>query len=82
MVPAPKYRMGIVTKETGFVPDRNIVEPPASKVFTDDLQRWHAVETRDKAADGAFVYAVTTTGIYCRPSCSSQGRNEKSVLRR
>ncbi|AKP33782.1 6-O-methylguanine DNA methyltransferase [Yersinia aleksiciae] len=34
--------------------------------------RWVAVMTRDKAADGQFVYAVKTTGIYCRPSCPSR----------
>lgn len=32
---------------------------------------WDAVIQRDAAADGRFVYAVTTTGIYCRPSCST-----------
>lgn len=34
--------------------------------------RWHAVLARDRAADGEFVYAVTSTGIYCRPSCPSR----------
>ncbi|CAB1274692.1 bifunctional DNA-binding transcriptional regulator/O6-methylguanine-DNA methyltransferase Ada [Candidatus Nitrosacidococcus tergens] len=31
-------------------------------------ERWLAVQTRDTAADGYFVYAVRTTGIYCQPS--------------
>jgi AraC family transcriptional regulator, regulatory protein of adaptative response / methylated-DNA-[protein]-cysteine methyltransferase len=35
-------------------------------------QRWHAVLTRDRRLDGAFVYAVRSTGIYCRPSCASR----------
>ncbi len=30
--------------------------------------RWAAVVARDPRADGQFVYAVKTTGIYCRPS--------------
>jgi AraC family transcriptional regulator of adaptative response/methylated-DNA-[protein]-cysteine methyltransferase len=34
--------------------------------------RWTAVLARDGAWDGAFVYAVTSTGIYCRPSCPSR----------
>lgn len=34
--------------------------------------RWESVVNRDAAADGSFVYAVTTTGIYCRPSCPSR----------
>jgi AraC family transcriptional regulator of adaptative response/methylated-DNA-[protein]-cysteine methyltransferase len=34
--------------------------------------RWKAVEQRDKRSDGSFVYGVLTTGVYCRPSCSSR----------
>ncbi|GAB4564605.1 MAG: bifunctional DNA-binding transcriptional regulator/O6-methylguanine-DNA methyltransferase Ada [Haliangiales bacterium] len=33
---------------------------------------WQAVLARDVASDGSFVYVVTTTGIYCRPSCPSR----------
>jgi AraC family transcriptional regulator of adaptative response/methylated-DNA-[protein]-cysteine methyltransferase len=38
-------------------------------VIPDESECWSAVESRDAAADGHFVYAVVTTGIYCRPSC-------------
>lgn len=34
--------------------------------------RWKALASRDDAADGTFVYGVTSTGIYCRPSCPSR----------
>jgi AraC family transcriptional regulator of adaptative response/methylated-DNA-[protein]-cysteine methyltransferase len=34
--------------------------------------RWKAVVARDRRADGEFVYAVRSTGIYCRPSCPSR----------
>jgi AraC family transcriptional regulator of adaptative response/methylated-DNA-[protein]-cysteine methyltransferase len=34
--------------------------------------RWKALASRDAAADGTFVYGVTSTGIYCRPSCPSR----------
>jgi AraC family transcriptional regulator of adaptative response/methylated-DNA-[protein]-cysteine methyltransferase len=33
---------------------------------------WSSVLRRDESRDGAFVYAVATTGIYCRPSCPSR----------
>jgi AraC family transcriptional regulator of adaptative response/methylated-DNA-[protein]-cysteine methyltransferase len=33
---------------------------------------WRAVSDRDSTADGLFVYAVTSTKIYCRPSCPSR----------
>lgn len=34
--------------------------------------RWKALAERDRAADGTFVYGVTSTGVYCRPSCPSR----------
>lgn len=34
--------------------------------------RWQAITSRDPHADGSFVYAVASTGIYCRPSCPSR----------
>lgn len=33
---------------------------------------WRAVQDRDARYDGDFVYAVSSTGIYCRPSCPSR----------
>jgi len=41
---------------------------------------WRAVETRDPSADGAFVYAVLSTGIYCRPSCPSRRPRREQVV--
>ncbi len=35
-------------------------------------RRWTAVLARDRDADGRFVYAVTTTRVFCRPSCPSR----------
>jgi len=34
--------------------------------------RWKALASRDGAADGTFVYGVSSTGVYCRPSCPSR----------
>jgi AraC family transcriptional regulator of adaptative response/methylated-DNA-[protein]-cysteine methyltransferase len=39
---------------------------------TEQDRRWRAVVERDPAFDGKFVYAVKTTGVYCRPSCPSR----------
>jgi AraC family transcriptional regulator, regulatory protein of adaptative response / methylated-DNA-[protein]-cysteine methyltransferase len=44
-----------------------------------DDPRWARVLARDKAADGQFWYSVTTTGVYCRPSCPSRTANPKNV---
>ena len=37
-----------------------------------DAARWNAVAAHDRGADGLFVYAVRSTGVYCRPSCGSR----------
>jgi len=41
--------------------------------------RWQTVLRRDKEADGTFVYAVRSTGVYCRPSCASRRANPENV---
>lgn len=41
---------------------------------------WRAVTTRDRFADGAFVYGVRSTGIYCRPSCPSRKPRRAQVV--
>ena len=38
-------------------------------MLADDDTRFRAVQSRDDRFDGWFVTAVTSTGIYCRPSC-------------
>ena len=45
---------------------------------TDD-ERWQAVASRDRGADGAFLYGVVTTGVYCRPGCSSRRPRRDNV---
>ena len=40
--------------------------------FNTDDARWNAVIKNNFCADGVFYYAVLTTGIYCRPSCTSR----------
>jgi AraC family transcriptional regulator of adaptative response/methylated-DNA-[protein]-cysteine methyltransferase len=40
---------------------------------------WQQVLGRDASADGQFVYAVKSTGVYCRPSCPSRRPERKNV---
>jgi len=42
-------------------------------------RRWGAVVARDPKADGAFVYSVRTTGVYCRPSCGARTANPENI---
>ncbi|WAD31438.1 bifunctional DNA-binding transcriptional regulator/O6-methylguanine-DNA methyltransferase Ada [Citrobacter braakii] len=48
-----------------------------SRITDDD--RWQSVVDRDVAADGQFVFAVQTTGIFCRPSCRAKHALRKNV---
>ncbi len=41
--------------------------------------RWLKVRAREKSADGAFVYSVRTTGVYCRPSCAARPARPENV---
>jgi AraC family transcriptional regulator, regulatory protein of adaptative response / methylated-DNA-[protein]-cysteine methyltransferase len=41
--------------------------------------QWQQVMARDARQDGRFVFAVRTTGIYCRPSCPSRRPRKNSV---
>ncbi|MBN1250243.1 MAG: bifunctional DNA-binding transcriptional regulator/O6-methylguanine-DNA methyltransferase Ada [Anaerolineae bacterium] len=47
--------------------------------YQTDTARWEAVVQRDPEAADAFVYAVVTTGIYCRPGCPSRLPNRENV---
>lgn len=53
---------------------------PAHHHTVDDDRRWTRVLDRDRSADGSFVYAVSSTGIYCRPSCASRRPNRARVV--
>ncbi len=45
----------------------------------DEERQWQSVLARDVEADGAFVYAVHTTGVYCRPTCPSRRPRQENV---
>jgi AraC family transcriptional regulator of adaptative response/methylated-DNA-[protein]-cysteine methyltransferase len=42
-------------------------------------QCWDAVVARDSGHDGKFVFAVATTGVYCRPSCPARRPRRENV---
>jgi AraC family transcriptional regulator of adaptative response/methylated-DNA-[protein]-cysteine methyltransferase len=47
--------------------------------YSTEAGRWAAVVTRDRRADGAFVLGVRTTGVYCRPGCTSRTPLRRNV---
>lgn len=52
----------------------------STSTFWQAGSHWRAVQARDRRADGAFVYAVRSTGIYCRPSCPSRKPRREQVV--
>ena len=45
----------------------------------DEKDRWRAVLERSREHDGRFLFAVRTTGIYCRPSCPARRPRRENV---
>ena len=45
----------------------------------DDQNWWQAVVGRDATQDGKFVFAVSTTGVFCRPSCAARRPRRENV---
>jgi AraC family transcriptional regulator of adaptative response/methylated-DNA-[protein]-cysteine methyltransferase len=54
-------------------------EPKLISPSVADDPRWTRIVARDKTADGRFWYSVSTTGVYCRPSCPSRAANPANV---
>ena len=57
----------------------NKQENSTQNVSRIDNERWGAVIRRERTADARFVYAVRTTGIYCRPTCPARLALRKNV---
>jgi AraC family transcriptional regulator of adaptative response/methylated-DNA-[protein]-cysteine methyltransferase len=41
--------------------------------------QWQVVSTRNSEFDGIFYFGVSSTGIFCRPSCSSRSPKRQNV---
>ena len=66
-------RSSRATKQTDMNNTENALIPA-----TQD-PRWGRIVARDRRADGRLWYSVSTTGVYCRPSCPSRAANPKNV---
>jgi AraC family transcriptional regulator, regulatory protein of adaptative response / methylated-DNA-[protein]-cysteine methyltransferase len=54
--------------------------PTEQRVALSNDEKWRAVLSRDDRFDGLFVFAVRSTGIYCRPSCSARHPGKDRVV--
>jgi AraC family transcriptional regulator of adaptative response/methylated-DNA-[protein]-cysteine methyltransferase len=61
--------------EVGSIKPKVQAEAP----LVNEATAWESVLQRDASADDRFLYAVTTTGIYCRPSCPSRRPKRDNV---
>lgn len=59
---------------------RHAVHTRATAESASDEARWQAVLCRNRAFDGAFVYGVVSTGIFCRPSCPARRPSRARVV--
>ncbi len=55
--------------------------PPAAAPLAEAEfeHRWQQVQQRDPGADGRYVFAVRSTGIFCRPSCPARTPRRANV---
>ncbi len=49
-----------------------VIESPEILMSIDEAAYWQALQDRDPAFNGVFVYGVRSTGVYCRPTCPSR----------
>jgi AraC family transcriptional regulator of adaptative response/methylated-DNA-[protein]-cysteine methyltransferase len=59
--------------------ERFAAAQPRAGTMISEEQAWLAFEARDRSQDDRFVVAVTTTRIYCRPSCPARRPNRENV---
>jgi AraC family transcriptional regulator of adaptative response/methylated-DNA-[protein]-cysteine methyltransferase len=77
-VPDVTFRPDIVAELAEMI--MTILNAPRRQIAATALDpRWARVLARDKASDGVFWYSVSTTGVYCRPSCPSRTANPANV---
>lgn len=56
------------------------MDPMTTNLSVENDPRWSAVLRRDPAFGDAFVYAVKSTGIYCRPTCAARRAKPEHVV--
>lgn len=59
-------------RNTDLMPSKSERQPLPNMRFSTPSARWNALTSRDPAASKAFIYAVRTTKIYCRPDCRAR----------
>lgn len=69
----------LTTENLQTMPSTPTIPAQQAPVDAASDARWGAVMTRDASRDGEFVFAVSTTGVYCRPSCAARRPRRENV---
>ncbi|MGC1647876.1 MAG: bifunctional DNA-binding transcriptional regulator/O6-methylguanine-DNA methyltransferase Ada [Candidatus Sulfotelmatobacter sp.] len=69
----------ILTAESPNLMSARQPKATTQPTMTADDPRWNAVVARDATRDGEFVFAVSSTGVYCRPSCAARRPRRENV---
>src|SRR3984957_9779620 len=71
---------GLTTMTTNAILESEVVSAmSADRNNSNNNRRWQAVVHRNPALDGEFVFAVSSTGVYCRPSCAARRPRRENV---
>ncbi|WP_420818440.1 bifunctional transcriptional activator/DNA repair enzyme AdaA [Paenibacillus ginsengarvi] len=60
-------------------PERGFTERKDEEAAPIPEELWEAIVRCDASYDDRFIYAVRTTGIFCKPSCKSREPNRANV---
>ncbi len=58
----------------------NLHDSKGERDVSADAEKWRAVLAKDPSKDGAFVFGVRSTGVYCKPSCPARHPHLEQVL--
>jgi AraC family transcriptional regulator, regulatory protein of adaptative response / methylated-DNA-[protein]-cysteine methyltransferase len=80
--PAPSYAFNIMTSNAilNLVEATEMAQSNQSRDENNQNLYWRAVLARDASQDGRFVFAVSSTGVYCRPSCPARRPRRQNVI--
>ena len=71
--------MPAIRSNSGEAPNSGAAASNMPAAERQERDRWDALIARDSTHDGEFVFAVSSTGVYCRPSCPARRPRRENV---
>src|SRR5258708_12880113 len=80
IVRAPRLPYVTCMATNAILPEADTMKTTAKQTAVPTAaRRWQAVLDRDTSLDGTFVFGVSSTGIFCRPSCPAKRPRRENV---